>query len=84
MSARYRIVQLDGLEVYRIERLTKRWFRDEFYWKVVKFSDSCFGVTCYTEFDDAMSAVKKLEQIKLAERTDKERHRGNWHPIRTV
>lgn len=85
-SATYRIVQLDGLGIYRIEKYTKRWFRNAYYWKTMWFTR--WGCCAYGGDDWAEADFASFEEVNrqlsrlLAEDYEQaQRERNNWRPI---
>lgn len=76
-TTKYRIVQLGDLNIFRVERWTKRWFSPEYHWKIVRVMDG-YGESFVSEVDSHLGALNLVEQLQLRDKIRHERKRGNW------
>lgn len=86
MSATYRIVNLCGTEIYRIEKWTKHRFSHQGYWKVQRFSRyvDFDSINKISEFDSLEPALVWLQRLQNADREAQARKRGIWQTVRVV
>lgn len=65
LEGSYRIAQLGGLPIFRVERWTKRWWCRQWYWKPVTFIHSGYGGPYrVTQFDSAEEACRNLDILR--------------------